>query len=420
MYQSKLFTKTRKDAPKDEVSKNAQLLIKGGFINKEMAGVYDYLPLGLRVLNKIENIIREEMNVIGAQEVLMTTLQDPELWKRSGRWDDKVVDNWFKSKLATGTEIGIANTHEEPITSMLTHFVNSYKDLPIYVYQFQNKFRNELRAKSGIMRCREFLMKDLYSFNLTEKDFKEFYEKCAGAYLKIFKRCGIGDITFRTIAAGGSFTTGFTDEFQTISQFGEDIIYLDRKKKIAVNKEVNTDENLKKFGLDKANLEEIKSVEVGNIFPLGTKYADAIGLKVKNEKGENQTVFMGSYGIGLGRLLGTVAEALSDDKGIVWPVEIAPFKVHLIDLGGENVKVKNAREEIMSNLQNAGIEVLCDDRDVRAGEKFADADLLGIPLRVIISDKTLEKGELEVKERANGKVSMIKEKDLLDFVKNLK
>jgi prolyl-tRNA synthetase len=220
MRQSHLFTKTRKEAPSDETSKNAQLLIRGGFIQKEMAGVYDYLPLGLRVLKNIENIIREEMNTISGQEVLMTTLQDKEIWEKSGRWDDSVVDNWFKSNLKAGGEVGIANTHEETITNMLTRFVSSYKDLPIYIYQFQTKFRNELRAKSGILRGREFLMKDMYSFDQTEEGFKGFYEKCTGAYLKIFDRIGLGAITYRTIAAGGSFTSNLTDEFQTLCEGG--------------------------------------------------------------------------------------------------------------------------------------------------------------------------------------------------------
>lgn len=416
MYQSKLFTKTRKEAPKDEMSKNAQLLIKAGFINKEMAGVYDYLPLGLRVLKKIENIIREEMNAIGGQEISMTTLQDPELWKKSGRWSDEVVDNWFKSKLANGTEIGLANTHEEPMTQMLKHFVNSYKDFPIYIYQFQNKFRNELRAKSGIMRCREFLMKDLYSFNLNETGFKEFYEKCSDAYLKIFSRCGLGDTTYRTFASGGSFTTGFTDEFQTISESGEDTIYIDKDKKIAINAEIYNSENLAKFDLEKDKLEKVKSIEVGNIFPLGTKYTEALNLQVKNESGENQSVFMGSYGIGLGRLLGTVAEVLSDDKGLVWPTEIAPFKVHLIQIGDKE-EVKKTAENLYEEFLKVGVEILFDDRELRPGEKFADSDLLGIPLRIIVSEKTLLSGEYEVKERINDRVSMVKEVDIFDFVK---
>ena len=256
MLQSKLFTKTRKEAPKDEISKNAELLIRAGFIHKEMAGVYDYLPLGLRVLKKIEQIIREEMNAIGGQEILLTTLQDPEIWKKSNRWNDEVVDNWFKTTLKTGSEVGIANTHEEPLTLLLKSFVSSYKDLPVYPYQFQTKFRNELRAKSGIMRGREFLMKDLYSFNRTAEDSQVFYENCAEAYLKIFNRVGIGEKTYRTLAAGGSFTTNLTDEFQTVCEAGEDTILVDETKRLAINKNILTEENIKKLGLDEKNLVE--------------------------------------------------------------------------------------------------------------------------------------------------------------------
>jgi len=394
MRQSQLFTKTRKKAPKDEVSKNAILLTRAGFIHKELAGVYSYLPLGLRVLKKIENIIREEMDAIGGQEMLLTTLQDPEIWKKTNRWDDEVVDNWFKTKLANGNDLGIANTHEEPITALLTEFISSYKDLPLYIYQFQTKFRNEHRAKSGIMRVREFLMKDLYSFNRTEEEFKEFYEKCANAYMKIFARVGLGDKTYRTRALGGSFTTNLTDEFQTLSDAGEDIIYItDEHKKLAVNKEVE----------DKGG-EGRKSIEVGNIFPYGSKYPDAFGLNFKDEKGEKKPIFMGAYGIGLGRLMGTVVEVLSDDKGIVWPSEIAPFQIHLLSL---TEKAKGFADEIYEKFVSKGIEVLYDDRDLRAGEKFADADLIGIPTRVVIGDKSLESKLLEVKDRTSDKVKEI-------------
>jgi prolyl-tRNA synthetase len=414
MRQSELFTKTRKEAPKDEVSKNAELLIRGGFIHKEMAGVYAYMPLGLRVLKKIENIIREEMVAIGGQEILMTTLQDPEVWKKSGRWDDSVVDNWFKTKLATGTEIGIANTHEEPITELLTHIVKSKKDLPVYVYQFQTKFRNELRAKSGIMRVREFLMKDLYSFNKSEEEFRDFYEKCANAYLKIFNRVGLGELTYRTAAAGGSFTPGLTDEFQTLSSAGEDTIYVDKEKKIAINKEVFTEENIKKLGLEKGKLVEEKSIEVGNIFPLGTKYPEALGLYFVDENGEKKKVFMGSYGIGLGRLMGTIVETLSDEKGIIWPASVAPFQVHLITLGDN----KELGDEVYKTLINEKIEVLYDDRDLRAGEKFADADLIGIPTRVIIGDKTLESKLYEVKDRGAEEIENLSLEHLIKKLKN--
>lgn len=387
MRQSQLFTKTRREAPRDEVAKNAELLIRAGYIHKEMAGVYTYLPLGFRVLKKVEQIIREEMNAIGGQEIFMTTLQDPALWKKTGRWDNRIVDNWFKSTLATGGDVGIANTHEEPLTQLLTHFVSSHKDLPLYVYQFQAKFRNELRAKSGLVRTREFIMKDLYSFSRTEEEFRQFYEQCVGAYLTIFERVGLGAITYRTAAAGGSFTEGLTDEFQTLSSAGEDTIYVDKDKKLAINKEVYTDENLAKFGLTKSNVVEERAIEVGNIFPLGTKYSEALGLRFRDEKGKERPVVMGSYGIGLGRLIGAIVETQSDDKGIVWPPSVAPFRVHIVELSGGDAEVKGEADELYRELTEAGVEVLYDNRDLRAGERFADSDLLGIPLRVVVSQK---------------------------------
>jgi prolyl-tRNA synthetase len=376
-----------------------------------MAGAYDYLPLGLRVLEKIKKIIREEMDAIGGQELLMTTLQDPEIWKKTDRWDDEKVDIWFKTKLKNGSELGIANTHEEPITALLSQFVNSYKDLPLYIYQFQTKFRNELRAKSGIMRVREFLMKDMYSFSRTEEEFKEFYEKCAGAYMKIFDRTGLGDRTYRTIAAGGSFTSGLTDEFQTLSETGEDIIYIDKKNNIAINKEVYNDENLEKFSLDKLSLKESKSIEVGNIFPLGFKYSETLGLKIKDEKGENKPIIMGSYGIGLGRLMGAVVETLSDQKGIVWPRSISPFDIHLMEIAGGKPEIKKKAEEIYKRLGEK-YEVLYDDRDLRAGEKFADADLLGIPTQIIVGEKSMGEGLVEIKNRKNGESVKVKEREV--------
>ena len=413
MRQSRLFTKTRKEAPKDEVSKNAELLIRAGFIHKEMAGVYDYLPLGLRVLKKIENIIREEMNAIGGQEILLTTLQDSKVWLQSDRWDDSKVDNWFKTKLKSGNEIGIANTHEEPLTELLKDYVNSHKDLPLYIYQIQTKFRNELRAKSGILRGREFLMKDLYSFSKTEAEFKEFYEKCAESYLKIYERVGLGGVTYRTVASGGAFTTEFTDEFQVLTDAGEDTIYVDEKKKLAVNKEVYSDDTLKKVGLEKDNLVEKKAIEVGNIFPLGTKYSEALNLKYKDEGGNDKAVIMGSYGIGLGRLMGTVVEVMNDEKGIIWPESISPFRVHLISIGAETSKeVKGSAEGLYKSLTDIGMEVLFDDRELRAGEKFADSDLIGIPTRVIVSQKTLEGGKFEVKDRKTGEIKMMSEEEV--------
>ena len=408
MRQSQLFTKTRKEAPKDEASNNAQLLIRAGFIYKEMAGAYVYLPLGLRVLKKIEEIIRQEINAIGGQEIFMTSLQNPEVWKASGRWDDKIVDNWFKSTLVAGGEVGLANTHEEPLSNMLTQHISSYKDLPVYPYQFQTKFRNELRAKSGLMRGREFLMKDLYSYSRTEEDFRKFYEQAAQAYLNIFAKVGLGEITYRTFASGGSFSK-FSDEFQTVSEAGEDLIYIDEEKKIAVNKEVYTDEVLQELGLDKNKLKQAKAIEVGNIFPLGSRFAEAEKLSYKDEAGQQQYPVMGSYGIGLGRLMGTIAEIYQDSKGLKWPETVAPFKVHLLSLQ-ENVKA----DKVYQDLTKAGVEVLYDDRELTPGEKFSDADLIGIPYRAVISKKT--KGKIEIKKRVSSDFSLIDTKKLLKMI----
>ena len=422
MRQSKLFTKTRREVPADEVSKNAQLLIRGGFINKEMAGVYDFLPLGLRVLNKIIGIIREEMNAIGGQEVFMSALQKKELWDRTGRWDNNTLP-WFKSSLkidaepdeGRSKELGFATTHEEPISNMLEQFVSSYKELPFSVYQFQTKFRNEVRAKSGIMRTREFIMKDLYSFSKDEEEHAEFYERAKKAYQNIFKRVGIGHITYLTFASGGAFSK-FSHEFQTITGAGEDIIYLDENKGIAINKEVYTDEVIKNLGLSKNALVENKAVEVGNIFTLGTKFSDP-HLVFQDEKGNKKTVFMGSYGIGPARLMGTVVEVLSDDKGIIWPESIAPFQVHLLLLGEDETVFKEA-EKIYENLQKNNIEVLFDDRkEISAGEKFADSDLLGIPFRAVVSARSMKEGGVEIKKRTEEKGKIIPQNDLLDLLK---
>ena len=402
MKQSQLFTKTRREAPKDEVSKNAQLLVRAGYVHKEMAGIYSFLPLGLRTLNKIIGIIREEMNALGGQEVLLSSLQDPTLWTKTDRWNG--IDVWFRTKLQAGADLGLAPTHEEPITAIMREHISSYRDLPKYAYQFQNKFRNEVRAKSGIMRSREFIMKDLYSFSKNEEEFREFYERCADAYLKVFARVGLGELTYRTFASGGSFSK-FSDEFQTLSEAGEDIVYVHKEKRIAVNKEVYEDDVLRELGLAKSELEECKSIEVGNIFPLGTKYSTALGLFYKDEEGSEQPVVMGSYGIGPARLMGTIVETFADEKGIVWPEEVAPFRVHLIEIASESGEVHTEAAELYRELTEAGVEVLWDDRDVRAGEKFADSDLIGIPLRLVVSEKTLAAGKFECTERKSGHTS---------------
>lgn len=416
MRQTKLFTKTRKEAPADETSRNAELLIRAGFVHKEMAGVYDYLPLGLRVMNKISGIVRDEMTRIGGVEMKMTVLQDSDAWKKSGRWDDEVIDVWFKTELKSGGELGLATTHEEALTNILKNHINSYKDLPIYPYQIQAKFRNELRAKSGIMRGREFLMKDMYSFSKNLEEHNEFYEKTKKAYKNVYDRVGLGHLTYMTFASGGSFSK-YSHEFQTITSVGEDLIYLDEEKGLAVNKEVLDDEVLGELGLDRAKLVEHKAVEVGNIFTLGTRFSEPLELNFTNDAGKPNPVFMGSYGIGIGRIMGTVVEVLSDDNGIIWPKEIAPFTVHLIAAGNDENVLKTS-EEIYNNLVKAGIEVLFDDRDTGAGEKFNDSDLIGIPLRVVVGKRSLEAGEVEIKERRDEKTKMVKIENLQEEIKN--
>lgn len=405
MRQSKLFTKTRKEAPKDEVSKNAELLIRAGFIHKDMAGVYSYLPLGLRVLEKIETIIREEMNSIGGQEVHLSTLQDRTLWEKSGRWNDEIVDNWFKTKLKNNTEVGLGFSHEEPLTNLMRDHVSSFRDLPAYIYQFQTKFRNEARPKSGIMRGREFLMKDLYSFSRTEEEHADFYEKAKNAYRTIYMRVGIGEMTYVTFASGGSFSK-YSHEFQTLTDSGEDIIYVDEEKQIAVNKEVLNDEVLQNLGLEKSKLKEKKAVEVGNIFSLGKKYSSALELEYKNEKNEPEEVIMGSYGIGLGRVMGTVAEVLADEKGLAWPESIAPFKYHLILIHDQSGETSKMAESIYASFHRN--EVLFDDRESGVGAKLADADLIGIPHRIIVGPKNVKDGMVEVYERKTGKTELVK------------
>ncbi len=413
MRQSHLFTKTRKNAPSDEVAKNAQLLIRAGFIHKEMAGVYDYLPLGLRVIENIRRVIREEMNAIDGQEVSLSALQDPEIWKKTDRWDDEKVDVWFKTKLKNESELGLGCTHEEPMARMIREHVGSYRDLPKYTYQFQTKFRNELRSKSGIMRGREFLMKDMYSFNRSQEELDAFYEKAIQAYKNVFKRVGLGDKTYLTFASGGMFSK-FSHEFQTVCDAGEDHIYISEEKGMAVNEEVMQDEILSTLGLKRDSLKEAKSIEVGNIFKYGTRYTSELGVTFKDESGKDQPVIFGAYGIGLGRLMGTIVEVLSDEKGIVWPKEVSPYQAHLISISGGNADVVKEADSLYDVLTENGIEVLYDDRDVRAGEKFADADLIGIPVRVIISEKTMAQGGVELSNRGEGKAEMVSDSDIVD------
>jgi len=564
MKMTELFTRTSKTVPGDETARNAQLLIQAGFIHKEMAGVYAYLPLGLRVLENIKSIVREEMNAIGGQEVMMTTLQPRDLWEKTNRWDDAVVDNWFKTHLKNGTELGVGLTHEEPIVDALSAYVSSYKDLPIYIYQIQNKFRNELRAKSGLLRGREFVMKDMYSLARSQEEHSSLYEQVAVAYKRVYERLGIGDVTYRVLADGGYFTERYSDEFQTFSDIGEDLVFeaeggvyyngevapskvakpnveevpqpyqevqgegivgveallqhlhipiekstktllyttdsgktivaavrsdydineiklrkVLNSKSIALASEteverltgakvgyaglvnvpsgttVIVDDSLvglsnfetgsNKTGYHSVNvnfsrdvpspekfydikqaksgdldpttnkpMQTHRAVEVGNIFPLETKYTDALGLYYTDEHGQQQSIIMGCYGIGVSRLIGVLAEHFSDEKGLIWPENVAPFRVHLVGLGGEEA-VKQA-EELYSVLTTAGVPVLYDNRDARAGEKLADADLIGIPHRVVVSDKTAAYNTYEYKARQTPDAKQLSQTELLHLL----
>lgn len=563
MKLTQLFTRTLKNAPADEVAKNAQLLIRAGFVHKEMAGVYVFMPLGLRVLENIKQVVREEMNAVGGQEVQMTVLQPQELFEKTDRWDDAKVDNWFKTKLANGSELGMGLTHEEPVVDMLSDYISSYKDLPLLVYQIQGKFRNELRAQAGLLRGREFVMKDMYSFARNQKEHEEIYERVAAAYTKVYDRLGLGQSTFRVKADGGIFTDRFSDEYQTVSPIGEDRLFKIPDSSDYYNEEVaparapsvKTDETeqemqevlgegivgvaelaeflnipvekttktmlyqaddriiaaavrggyqvneikLRKvvnaqslkladeatvrrvtgaevgyagllnlaseieifvdescadrtnfeMGANKTNTHSINvnwgrdlplpktfydikvaregdihpesgkvyelssAIEVGNIFPLETKYTDALGVYYTDESGKQQSIIMGCYGIGISRLMGTIAEYFADDKGMVWPEDIAPARVHLVSL---NADAK--AQELYEKLQAEGIEVLYDDRDVRPGEKFADADLIGIPHRVVVSARTLAEGKLEYKHRTSETSELITASDLFSKLKN--
>lgn len=409
MKVSQLFTKTSKNAPADEVSKNAQLLIRAGFVHKEMAGVYAYLPLGKRVLDKIIQVIREEMNAVGGVELSMTALQQKTVWEASGRWSDEVMDVWFKTKLANGTELGLAPTHEEPLTNLMKNFVHSYKDLPAYPYQFQIKFRNELRSKSGLMRGREFWMKDLYSLSRDRAEHDEFYENITQAYLRVYERLGLGDLTYKTFASGGSFAK-YSHEFQTVSAVGEDTIYVHEAKRLAINEEVYNDEVLADLGIERSELVTKKAVEVGNIFTLGTKFSDALDLSYTDQDGASKKVFMGSYGIGPSRLMGLVAEHFADDNGLVWPENIAPYRVYLVSIGEAGTKAADALYE---SLTSKGIEVLYDDRNERPGAKFADAELMGIPHRVTVSDRLLDQGKVEYVSRTDDETHLLTEEELI-------
>jgi prolyl-tRNA synthetase len=414
MLQSKLFYKTTREKASDVESISHDLLVRAGFVDQLMAGVYSFLPLGFRVLKNVENIIRDEMEKVGGQEILMPSLNPKENWQKTGRWTD--LDILFKLKGAGDKDIALAATHEEVIAPLAKKIILSYKDLPFYVFQIQNKFRNELRAKSGLLRTREFLMKDLYSFHTSQEDLDKYYEKLIKSYFNIFKRFGIGSKTYLTLASGGTFSK-YSHEFQMVTEAGEDIIYICQKCKLAINREIK-DETPVCPKCSSNNFEEKKAVEVGNIFKLGTKYSIPFDLKFRDKDGTEKPVIMGCYGIGLGRGVGSIVEANNDERGIVWPKEVAPFLVHLIEMKSDKKIVKNTAQKIYQDLQKQGVKVLYDDRDDKsAGEKFAESDLIGIPFRVVISGKTLLKNSVELKERKKGELKLVKIKQLIKILK---
>lgn len=408
MKYTEMLFKTSKTVPHDADSANARFLVQAGFVRQEMAGVYSWLPLGLKVLRKVEDIIREELDAIGAQEVLMPALQSKENWETTGRWDK--VDVLFKLKSQTEREYALGATHEEVVTPLVSAYVQSYKDLPTAVYQIQTKYRDELRAKSGILRGREFGMKDLYSFHRTQEDLEEYYELVKQTYLKIFKRCGLDAKVVES--SGGDFTKKFSHEFQVITPAGEDDILACPGCTFAQNSEIATMKAGDSCPQCGGKLEAVKGIEIGNIFDLNDKFTAAFGVKYTDEDGEQKTPIMGCYGIGTTRLVGAIVEARHDDRGMKWPQEVAPADVHIVTLNtkdeAQNEKIQTIAQGLYDDFVKAGKQVLWDDReDASAGEKLGDADLIGVPVRILISPKSLEQHGVEVKKRDEAEVKIV-------------
>mgnify|MGYP000033725563 CR=1 FL=1 len=412
MKYSQLFGKTTKTVSGQFESKSHELLTKAGFISQLASGIFNLLPLGKIVLSKIEQIIREEMNALGAQEIQMPILHPKSLWQQSGRWES--VDVLFKTQSRFGQEYAFAPTHEETITPLVKKFVKSYRDLPIALYHITQKFRDEPRPKSGILRGREFGMKDLYSFHATKEDLQKFYQAVIDAYLKIFKRCGLDHVKI-TEASGGSFTKKFSHEFNIITPAGEvDLLYCPQCS-FAQNKEIATLKINDRCPKCQENLKEDRAIEVGNIFDLGIKFSQAFDLKFSDPQGKENFILMGCYGIGTSRLIGAIAEIFHDDKGLVWPKNVAPYHIHLIGLNLEETTVNEKVHQVYQLLQENNISVLFDDREkISAGEKFADADLIGLPLRVVISKKTADK--MEVKKRNDTKSKLVAFQELQKMI----
>jgi len=397
MKQSLLFVKTLREDPQGEESLNAKLLIRAGFVHKVMAGVYAFLPLGLRVMNKIESIIRKEMDLVGGQELLMSSLQPKADWVKTDRWNNLDVLFRFTSHFSQN-EYVLGPTHEEEVVPILKQHIFSYRDLPTYVFQFQNKFRDEKRAKSGLLRGREFLMKDFYSFHADEGDLDNYYDIMTDSYKRVFDALGIGDKTYFTFASGGTFSK-YSHEFQMVAPPGEDTIHICVECNIAINEEVLENMNNACPECSSRELKKEKAIEVGNIFKLKDKYSAPFDLQFKDISGATKNVLMGCYGIGVSRLMGTVVEASHDSKGIIWPESIAPFRYHLLEQNPGEAK------QIYEKMIEDNYDVLYDDRKIGLGEKFADADLMGISTRLLVSSKTA--GKIEIKRRAETKTEII-------------
>jgi prolyl-tRNA synthetase len=417
MRMTRLLTKTSKNVPEDATSANAKYLLQGGFVRQESAGIYSWLPLGLRVLRNVETIIREELDALGAQEILMPALLPKEPWITTGRWD--TLDVLFKTTSQTGKEYGLGPTHEEIVTPLVGSFIQSYNSLPVAVYQIQTKFRDELRAKSGVLRGREFGMKDLYSFHATQEDFEAFYKKVIEAYLRIFSRCGVDARVVE--ASGGSFSKKFSHEFQVLTPAGEDEIFACDKCSFAQNSEITSVKEGGSCPNCGGKISLVKGIEAGNIFDLGTKYSEPFKVEFTDEDGSRKTVLMGCYGIGVTRLVGTIVEAMHDDKGIIWPKSVAPYAVQIVSLNAKDETVRErileAAEGLYEDLAKKGIAALWDDRaDLSPGAKFADADLLGIPLRIVISEKTLKEDAMEWKMRESTESKLVPIEDVLDEI----
>ena len=411
MKQSLLFNKTRKNISKDIVATSHKYLVRADFVEKTISGVYRFLPLGLKVLRNIENIIREEMVDLGSQEVFLPALQNKKLWEETDRWGN-FDPPLFKFKDIHGKEIALGPTHEEEITDIVRKRVSSYQDLPVSLFQIQNKFRNELRATGGLLRTREFIMKDLYSFHSNEEDLVNFYNKVKNSYFNIFKRCGLDAVAVS--ADSGAIGGDYSSEFMAVTDVGEDTILVCNKCGYGANIEKIKDS--KKCPECDNLLESKKAIELGHIFCLGTKYSKMMNANYKNKKGEEKPILMGCYGVGVSRLMATIIELKNDDRGIIWPKEVAPFQIHLICLDSEG-KIKEESDRIYSQLKKDNFDVLYDDRENKsAGEKFIESDLIGIPIRIVVSEKTLKENSVGVKRREEEKEQLVKINNLNKFL----